>query len=61
MSVPSTIVIRPEASSTSGNGSPVAKNSRAATQLASARRAICPSDTRPVRPIRMPSPSATTV
>ena len=46
-SVPSTIVIRPEPSSTSGNGSPVANSSRAATQAPMARTAPWPSDTMP--------------
>ena len=59
-STPSTIVISPEAISTSGNGSPVAKNSLAATQLARASKAIWPRETRPVRPMRMPRPRATT-
>ena len=59
-SVPSTAVIAPDASSTTGYGSDVAYVRRAAIHAPIARIAICPSDTRPTRPISSPRPSATT-
>ena len=59
-SVPSTIVIMPAMSRTSGNGIDVAYASLAATHAPSASTAICPSETSPTRPMSSPSPSATT-
>ena len=58
-SVPSTIVIRPEHSSTSGNGIEPANRMRAATHAPIASTAAWPSDTMPTRPTSNPRPSAT--
>ena len=59
ISSPTTIVIRPASSSTSGYGWVVANSSRAATQAPIASTATWPSETRPTRPTSTPRPSAT--
>ncbi len=59
ISVPSTIVITPAPSSTTGYGSDVANRSLAATHAPIASTATWPNETRPTRPTSTPSPSAT--
>ncbi len=57
--VPSPIVIKPAAITTTGNGSAVANRIRAATHAPIASTAPCPSETMPTRPTSSPRPSVT--
>jgi hypothetical protein len=59
ITVPSTIVIAPAASSTTGNGNDVANSRRAAVQAPRASTAAWPSEYRPTRPTSTPRPRAT--
>jgi len=60
MIVPSTIVISPVMSRTSGNGRLVENDSLQAIHAPTASTATWPSETRPTRPINRPRPPATT-